>query len=97
MKLKGNARKANAVFRKNHTLAKKLRTSDAGRDGILALVHHRLVGVRLLAATHSLFSSPDEAIAVLEDIQNDPRSFLHAVSAEHTLKAYREANLNLDW
>ena len=96
MATKGNAKRANTVFRANRALYKRLRASEAGRTGISRLMHHPVVGVRLLAATDSLAWKPDEAIAVLEDIQRDPASYLHAVSAKYTLRAHRAGTLDMD-
>ena len=90
-----SARKANRVFDLNHRLSKQLRETEAGRAAIAALMHHPVAAVRLLAASDSLASYEAEAVAVLEALMREPG--LLAVSAEHTLKAYREGTLDLDW
>jgi hypothetical protein len=97
MSRKGQARAANIVFDANHEIAKRLRTTEAGRDGISQLMHSPLVGVRLLAASESLAWKPAEAMAVLEAIEEDPNSFLFGVDAKYTLRAHRSGKLRLDW
>jgi hypothetical protein len=89
------ANKANKVFDENHAVYKLLRGSDEGCSGIAQLMAHQRIGVRLLAATHSLAWAPDEAIAVLEAIEKS--GGLHAVTAKYTLRSYRSGKLNLDW
>lgn len=97
MKRKGNAKRANTVFRANHALYKRLRMNEAGRMGIAQLMSDPLIGVRLLAATDSLAWMPEGAIAVLEDIHRNQDSGLHAVTAKYTLLAHRGGTLDLDW
>jgi hypothetical protein len=51
--------------------------------------------VRLAAATHSLGWQPEQAVGVLEEIEQE--SNLHAVTAKWTLRSYRNGKLDLDW
>lgn len=90
-----NARQANPVFDRAHTLAKSLRTTPEGRAGVEAITRHALAGVRLLAATECLAWAPEIGIPVLEELEHS--STLHAVSAKYTLKGYRSGTLDLDW
>lgn len=89
-----DARKANPLFIRLHGIYQQLRREQAGRDGIAALMEDENVGVRLKAATHSLGWAPNRAMDVLEEIQAGPG--LVAVTAEYTLKAFREGKLKLD-
>ncbi|WP_020390257.1 DUF2019 domain-containing protein [Kribbella catacumbae] len=91
----GDAKRANRVFDQHHEVAKQLRDIEGGRLGIQALLTHPVIGVRLLAATDTLRWAPEAAVPVLEQIQSVRD--LHAISAEYTLKAFREGKLNLDW
>ena len=93
--LQGDAAKANPLFDRLQQIYKQLRTDNAGRDGISALMDDPNVGVRVMAATHALPWAPAKASKVLESIQSEPG--LHAVSAKSTLKSFREGRLNLDW
>lgn len=90
-----DAKQANHVFDRLHTLAKGLRQGPAGRAGLLALTSHEIQGVRLLAATECLAWSPEVAVPTLEAIEGSVG--LHAVSAKYTLKSYRAGTLDLDW
>jgi len=91
----GDAKAANGLFDRLYQLAGELKATEAGRRGITALIDDPSVGVRLIAASHSLRWAPDESIAALEQIEHGRG--LHAVSAKYTLKAFREGGLNTDW
>lgn len=93
--LDSNAKAANRAFDEYHRLYTLLRGTAEGRQGITELMAHSNVGVRLLAATDSLFWSPEEAVSALESIEAGPG--LHAVSAKYTLRSFRAGTLNLDW
>jgi hypothetical protein len=94
----GNSKKANPLFRKLHAIFKELRRDPAGRDGISALMNDPNIGVRLIAAGHSLLWAPEAAQVVLEEIEKiHGTRGLYAVDARYTLKAFREGTLNLDW
>lgn len=90
-----DAKLANPIFDRLHSLAKTLRGTPEGRAGIEALSHHDQQGVRLLAASESLAWHADSAVPVLEEIE--AQDSLHAVSAKYTLRSYRAGALNLDW
>lgn len=90
-----DAKKANRIFDPLHALAKELRQTPAGRAGLLGLLGHDNVGVRLLAATGCLAWSSDAALSALESIEDS--ASLHAVSAKYTLRSYRAGAFNLDW
>lgn len=90
-----DAKKANRIFDRLHTLAKDLRQTPAGRSGLLALSGHEITGVRLLAATECLAWSPEVAVPALETIEGSVG--LHSVSAKYTLRSYRAGTLDLDW
>ena len=89
------AKKANALFERLHVVFKQLREVEPGRDRIAELMDHPSVGVRLMAASHSLAWAPEKAAAVLDQIAEGRG--LHAVTAKYTLKSFREGNLNMDW
>jgi hypothetical protein len=91
----GDAKAANQLFDRLYQLAGELRATEAGRQGITALIHDPRVGVRLIAASQSLRWAPAEAIVALEQIENGRG--LHAVSAKYTLKSFQEGRLNTDW
>jgi hypothetical protein len=90
-----DAKRANRLFDRLHTLAKVLRQSSAGRAGLAELTRHEVTGVRLVAATECLAWSPEVAVPALEAVEST--AGLHAVSAKYTLKAYRAGTLDLDW
>jgi hypothetical protein len=90
-----DAEKANPIFDRLHSLAKHLRETPAGRQGLERLTRHEQLGVRLLAATECLAWAAERAVPVLEDIEAS--AGLHAVSAKYTLKSYRSGTLDLDW
>jgi hypothetical protein len=94
--LQSNAKAANKVFDANHGLYKRLRVTAEGRAGITRLMAHPTVGVRLLAAAHSLGWAPEEAVATLEAIE-ETREGLHSVTAKYTLRSFRSGSLDLDW
>ncbi len=94
--MRGDAKKANALFDQLHTIYKELRDSAAGRDGIAALMTDENIGVRISAASHSLAWEPEKATRVLEAIEKDGPG-LYRTSARYTLKSFREGKLNLDW
>jgi len=85
----------NALFTRNHALYKRLRTFDAGRAGIAALMGDSRTGVRLTAAVHSLAWQPREALAILREIAL--AHGLDALEAQQVLKQYEAGTLNLDW
>lgn len=83
------------MFDHVHELYRELRTSTDGRAALAGLMRHRVEGVRLLAATHSLAYYPEEALSTLEELQDGPG--LYAVSAEYTIRSFRSGTLNLDF
>ncbi len=94
--MRTDAKKANVLFDQLHNIYKQLRTSQAGRDGISALMADENIGVRVSAASHSLAWAPDAATKVLEVIEREGPG-LYKTSAKYTLKSFREGKLNLDW
>lgn len=94
--MRSDAKKANPLFDQLHALYKDLRTTQAGRDGITALMSDDNVGVRVAAASHSLAWAPERATAVLEVIEREGPG-LYPVTAKYTLKSFREGKLNIDW
>lgn len=95
--LQSDPKKANRVFRDLHDIYKRLRTSEAGRGGITALMDDPSVAVRLMAAAHSLAWMPEKAKAVLRTIEDDPAAGLHSISAKYTLREFRAGRLSHDW
>jgi len=91
--LRTDARAANPVFDENARLAAALRSTADGRAGIARLMAHAASGVRVLAAAQSLHDFPEEAIAVLSELESG--SGLHAIAAEHALTEYRAGRLEL--
>lgn len=65
---------------------KNLRTSEAGRRGVTALMDDPSVAIRLMAAAHSLAWMPEKAEGVLRAIEDDPTAVLHSISAKYTLE-----------
>jgi hypothetical protein len=94
--MRGDAKKANTLFDQLHSIYKELRASQAGRDGISALMTSENVGVRVSAASHSLGWDPEHAVEVLEQIERDGPG-LYRTTAKYTLKSFREGRLNMDW
>ena len=96
--MQSDAKKANRLFVRLHGIYKQLRNEAAGRAAISQLMNDPTMpaGVRLTAAAHSLGWEPETAIQVLESIERDGPG-LRRVDAEHTLKAFREGTLNMDW
>lgn len=92
---RNDAKKANPLFDRLHQQFKELRASQLGREAIAALMDDDNIGVRLMAATHSLAWLPDKASSVLSEIEKVPG--LYAVTAKYTLKSFREGRLHLDW
>ncbi|WP_139244610.1 hypothetical protein [Arthrobacter woluwensis] len=93
--LSSEPRKANIAFRKHHVFAKAIRATAEGQQAILDLLNDSSEVVRLLAATDALKFSPDEAIRVLEELEQG--STLYAVDAEYTIRGFRDGTLDLDW
>ncbi len=90
-----NAKKANRIFDKLHTLALRLRDSAAGREALESLLRHDNRGVRLKAASDCLAWGSTDALAVLEALIH-PRG-LHSLDAEMTLREYRAGRMRFDW
>jgi hypothetical protein len=88
-----SARKANRLFSQLTLIEKELRLSPEGRSGLEGLLSHGSQGVRLLASSACLYWNPEIGVAALEQLATEPG--LHALSAEYTLKAFREGTLNL--
>jgi hypothetical protein len=89
-----DADRANPLFDRLRDLFRELRESESGRQGIAALMHDPIIGVRLIAASDSLGWAEGEATEVLTLIENG--SGLHAVTAKYTLKAFRDGHLDRD-
>jgi len=87
-----DAKETNRLYDRLRVLAGELRSSDAGRHGITALIRNPNVGVRLVAAYDSLAWAPDEAVRALEEIERGRG--LHAVTAKYTLKAFHVGRPN---
>lgn len=90
-----DAGSANPIFDRLHQLAKELRASSEGREGLERLTSHEAVGVRLLAGSDCLPFAPEIGEPVLEAIESFPG--LHAVSAKYTLEAFRAGTLDMHW
>jgi hypothetical protein len=91
----GNSKKANPIFVELHSLAKVLRQSEVGRNGLEALLEHSNRSVRINAASQCLAWKSEKAIGVLEGLVS-PRG-RHSLSAQMTLMEFRAGRLNLDW
>ena len=87
-----DAREANRLFDHLQALRSELSKEEEGRRGIIALMEHPNVGVRLTAGAHSLEWAPTDAVEALEEVERGPG--LHGVSAKYTLKAFREGKLD---
>jgi hypothetical protein len=96
--MQSDAKRANPLFKQLHAIFKQLRVEQAGREGITAVMDDASVGVgvRLVAASHSLGWVPERAIAVLEQIKRDGPG-LYRTTAKYTLKSFREGTLKEDW
>ena len=94
--MRNNSAKANPLFVQLHSIYKRLRDTQAGRDAISALMDDDNVGVRISAASHSLAWAPKKATAVLEGIEREGPG-LYRTTAKYTLKSFREGKLNFDW
>jgi hypothetical protein len=94
--MRNDSAKANPLFVQLHTIYKRLRDTQAGRDAIAALMDDENVGVRISAAAHSLAWAPEKATTMLEQIERDGPG-LYRTTAKYTLKSFREGKLNLDW
>lgn len=96
--MQSDAKKANPLFKRLHTIFKELRLEPAGREGITAVMDDATVnvGARLVAASHSLGWAPKRAIAILKGIERDGPG-LYRTTARYTLKAFREGTLDQDW
>jgi hypothetical protein len=96
--MQNDSRKANPLFKRLQVIFKKLRTEPAGREAISALMEDATVsvGVRLVAASHTLGWESERATAVLEGIERDGPG-LNRTTARYTLKSFREGTLNQDW
>ena len=97
MRKKGASKRANAVFRVNHSLYRRLRSSAIGRNAVEELMRDPAEGVRLLAATHVLPWNPGEAVGILQAIQESTDGRGHAFAAAETLRVFRSGKLDLDW
>lgn len=78
-----------------HRSYKRLRETEEGRAGIVALMSDPDPHVRLVAAAHSLFWDEETARAVLEALRDGdgPGSF----EAKHTLLAFEKGTLKFDY
>jgi Domain of unknown function (DUF2019) len=96
--MKNDSEKANRLFKRLQVIFKRLRVEPAGRAAISALMDDAMVsvGVRLVAASHSLGWDAGRATAVLEGIERDGPG-LNRTTARYTLKSFREGTLNQDW
>ncbi len=96
--MQSDAKKANPLFVQLHAIYKGPRSDPVGRNAIAALMDDATVsvGVRLIAASHSLGWEPDRAVRVLETIERDGPG-LNRTTAKYTLKEFREGRLNMDW
>jgi hypothetical protein len=94
--MRNDSTKANLLFVQLHSIYKRLRDTQAGRDAISALMDDDNAGVRISAASHSLAWAPKKATAVLEGIEREGPG-LYRTTARYTLKSFREGKLNLDW
>ena len=96
--MQSDSAKANPLFKQLHVIFKQLRQDPIGRDAISKLMDDATlgVGVRLVAASHSLGWVPERATAVLERIERDGPG-LYRTTAKYTLKSFREGTLNQDW
>jgi hypothetical protein len=96
--MQNDATKANPLFKRLQVIYKDLRLQQAGRDAITALMDDATVGVgvRLVAASHTLGWEAERAIAALETIERDGPG-LYRTTAKYTLKSFREGTLNQDW
>lgn len=90
-----DAKRANALFDRLHTLAMEIRRSADGRAGLEGLLSEEETGVRLLVATEWLAWDAPRARSVLAAIEHAGKS--HSLSAKHTLPAYEAGTLDLDW
>jgi hypothetical protein len=95
--LQSDPTKANRVFRDLHSIYKNLRSSEAGRSGLTALMDDPSVAVRLMAVAHSLAWMPEKAEGVLRAIEDDRNAGLHSVSAKYTLREFRAGRLSHNW
>ena len=95
---RGDAKRANPLFVKLHTIYKQLRDDPIGRDYVSELMDDSQVttGVRLAAASHSLGWNPEHAVRVLETIEREGPG-LYRTSAKYTLIEFRAGRLNMDW
>jgi|tagenome__1003787_1003787.scaffolds.fasta_scaffold18099621_1 hypothetical protein len=91
----GNAKQANQIFEEMHHIALRLRSTEAGRDGLLSLLDHPNRGVRLVVAGECLAWEPEAATAVLEGLAN-PRG-THSLSAQMTIREFQAGRLRFDW
>jgi hypothetical protein len=90
-----NPKEANASHNRMHSFYKRLRTSEAGRQGIIELMKDPSPHVRCWAAAHSLEWVPMVACEVLRQLRDSkgPRSF----DAEITLEEFNKGTLTFDY
>ena len=88
---------ANDLFDRLHAIAKVLRDSPRGREGLEMLCEDADIAVRLVAASETLSWDSAGGLRTLSAMELDADAGLHAVSAEYTLRAYSAGTLDLDW
>lgn len=88
-------RKANKIFKAAHVIAKQLRETQDGRAGLLSLLSHANLSVRLGAATESLPFDPDAALAVIDHLAGSDTA--QAFEASMVAQEWRAGRLNPDW
>lgn len=90
-----NSSEQNRAADELHSMARILRSTPEGRDGILQLLADGDPYVRLCAATDALKWDPERACDVLEELvmADGPGAF----DAKWTLRLFREGTLNVDY
>ena len=92
---RNDASVANPLFDQQHQLAKRLRSTVAGREALEQLLDNDDVVVQAVAAAASLAWASQKGIDVVAAIAT--RQDLIGFEAEVTLKSFRSGSLNLDW
>lgn len=78
-----------------HACYKKLRESEEGRNGLIALMEDSSPHVRCWAAAHSLQWVPERARRILEALR-DEDVFPYSFDAKMTLEEFEKGSLTFD-
>jgi hypothetical protein len=89
----GEHKKANSAYHVLDAIVREIYArGPEARTDFLGLLDNNQPGVRVWAATHALWISPERAQAVLQELASQPSSLV-AFDARHVLQEWRKGEL----